>query len=648
MNSLLYYYNNVQKMAAYRQAKRMQCGVKLGENQLSGSSSTVKFISNPIPIGTDDFSVEFYGNVYGQNGSYASVFNAVNPSIGGSRTFSIYGQFYPDNGVWAIAFSPDTSGYITGDEVRINYSPKNDSQFLISVTRQGTTVKAYINGELKATKEQSEVKDLGDLQLAIANSSDVGFVRVWNYALSADEIATLYNNGDPMGYVVPKLSRQIGPDVYLSANVFEFNIGSPITQTVIPEQQYPFDCIYRVSYVVDEWDFQPSTYNAVGFIGRNGATVISGISTWYSIAAAKIGEEQSFFVKMPSTESPYLIIYGSQDDVSVTARRLKVTVNSITPVGLLAEYLPQNLMYGRDDKTIATSWLDSAKQLPLSDEYMEPLFQSIGGYDMAANGAPEILYRTYNYDYVGAKLGYQQPIISASTTKFVSAPISIGTSDFSIEFYGNTYGSYTNKNPSISNQSQPYTYGEGCLLVYQTESGVGGIEWIIFEKPATGADLADSINLRYKPIDPIEKFHFVITRQGTTVKVYINGELKTTKEQSEVKDMGDLQLAIANSSDVGFVRVWNKCLSDSEVSQLENSGDPAGYVLPAEMKTGDQRCIAEYLAMNLVPQKYKPTVAARWLDSATVLPDPDGTLRRIWKSVGGYDMEANGNPIILQ
>ncbi len=60
--------------------------------------------------------------------------------------------------------------------------------------------------------------------------------------------------------------------------------------------------------------------------------------------------------------------------------------------GLLAEYLPQNLMYGRDDKTIATSWLDSAKQMPLSDEYMEPLFQSIGGYDMAANGAPEILY----------------------------------------------------------------------------------------------------------------------------------------------------------------------------------------------------------------------------------------------------------------
>ena len=75
-----------------------------------------------------------------------------------------------------------------------------------------------------------------------------------------------------------------------------------------------------------------------------------------------------------------------------TDRRLTLTVNSVTPVGLLAEYLPQNLMFGRDDKAIATSWLDSAKQLPLSDEYMEPLFQSIGGYDMIANGAPEILY----------------------------------------------------------------------------------------------------------------------------------------------------------------------------------------------------------------------------------------------------------------
>lgn len=268
MNSLLYYYNNVQKMAAYRQAKRMQRGVKLGENQVVNISTTTKFVSNPIPIGMDDFSVEFYGTMYGSNSSYASLFNAVNPSVGGSKTFSFYPQYYPDNGIYGVLFSPDTNGNNFGDQAVVQYKPGDDSKFLVTVTRQGTTVKVYINGELNATKEQSEVKDLGDLQLAIANSSDVGFVRVWNYALSADEIATLYNNNDPMGYVVPKAKRD----------------------------------------------------------------------------------------------------------------------------SLLAEYLPQNLMYSKDDKTIATSWLDSAKQMPLSDEYMEPLFESIGGYDMAANGAPEILY----------------------------------------------------------------------------------------------------------------------------------------------------------------------------------------------------------------------------------------------------------------
>ena len=75
---------------------------------------------------------------------------------------------------------------------------------------------------------------------------------------------------------------------------------------------------------------------------------------------------------MPGSGTPALYIYGGNDDETATARHLKVTIKGITPV------------------SVPISWLDSAKQLPLSDEYMEPLFQSIGGYDMAANGAPEI------------------------------------------------------------------------------------------------------------------------------------------------------------------------------------------------------------------------------------------------------------------
>ena len=135
------------------------------------------------------------------------------------------------------------------------------------VTRSGTDVALYINGSKVNDFATDSIVDFDAMDFLVANSRNVGFFRVWNMCLSADDVTAHYNNGDPMGYVVPKAKKD----------------------------------------------------------------------------------------------------------------------------GLLAEYLPQNLMYGRDDKSIATSWLDSAKQMPLSDEYMEPLFQSIGGYDMTANGAPEII-----------------------------------------------------------------------------------------------------------------------------------------------------------------------------------------------------------------------------------------------------------------
>lgn len=257
MNSLLYYYNNVQKMAAYRQAKRMQRGAKLGENQ--SPTAATKLVSKGLPIGVDDFSIEFYGNSYGSAGyGYPTIFSNTKPV-----DWQTYAKSFGENGIQTVFYNS------TVNKPEVKYTAPNEStRFHFVWTRENTTLRAYINGDLTGEVVDIPVKDLGDLQLAIANSSDVSFVRVWNYALSADEIATLYNNGDPMGYVVPKAKRD----------------------------------------------------------------------------------------------------------------------------GLLAEYLPQNLMYSKDDKTIATSWLDSAKQMPLSDEYMEPLFQSIGGYDMAANGAPEILY----------------------------------------------------------------------------------------------------------------------------------------------------------------------------------------------------------------------------------------------------------------
>lgn len=392
MNSFYEYFAVQQKLAAYRQAKRMQRGVKLGYNQSPTADLATKFTGEAVPIGIGDFSVEYFGNSYG-SGAYPFLSSV-------SGTFSCRSASVGQNGVSSIIVGD------SDDPVQVGWAAQSsEDRFYLAITRQGTTVKVYINGELKATKEQSAVKDLGDLQLAIANSSDVGFVRVWNYALSAEDVTAHYNNGDPMGHVVPKEMRL--PEIEFpvpghseSNGVFLPNLISDTTQTVnIPQANgfsgsyMRFDAVSTISlycayYLIYLKRTSPIKITMEYRSNRNIYEGITSGNKGMLLASANEGDAKVIEVYYPnSIGQAYLGIGGNDPDAW-----LEIRILSIDPVGLLAEYLPQNLMYGRDDKSIATSWLDSAKQLPLSDEYMEPLFQSIGDYDMAANGAPEILY----------------------------------------------------------------------------------------------------------------------------------------------------------------------------------------------------------------------------------------------------------------
>lgn len=377
-------------MAAYRQAKRMQRGVKLGYNQSPTADSATKFTGG---VGVVDFSVEYFGNSYG-SGAYPFLSSV-------SGTFSCRSAAVGQNGVSSIIVGD------SDDPIQVGWAAQSsEDRFYLAVTRSGVTVKVYINGELKATKEQSEVKDLGDLQLAIANSSDVGFVRVWNMCLSADDVTAHYNNGDPMGYVVPKAMRGdiLGYNSDFSADTDGVQPTSTTTVSVengwlvanressneiwLKITKLPNDeliRIYSLRIIVESNEsitsirFAPYVTGAGSVVSVSQGTDLGDGTTLYCVNAPILSSSLRKF---------------NLCQVGIVGQLTSVRIKSIEITGgiILAEYLPQNLMYGRDDKTIATSWLDSAKQLPLSDEYMEPLFQSIGGYDMAANGAPEILY----------------------------------------------------------------------------------------------------------------------------------------------------------------------------------------------------------------------------------------------------------------
>lgn len=460
-------------MAAYRQAKRMQRGVLTAQGGFSMTDPALLHVPCTIQCVFVPQTFESRQCVFDTRGSSAS------PRID-----------ILENGRMSIYYSG------TNKTIDISIGTLYNITFVTTETEQSVYVGGELLGSAPYSTPQFAYYVIGALtgRFMYRFKGDYLLHRHFNYAMSADEVKALDNNGDPMGYVVPKAMRELlsvnligsnsftwdgsdspyyynitgnpitigkyykinvtvsdyqsgsprifagisypipaqngtfdivvyneryvnnfpiyggsdgdpnrhltitvnsitsvgllaeylpqnlmesrkGPAVEPKAKIYEFNIGDEYYKSVLTQAKYPYDCIYRVDYVVDEWDYQPKPIESVGFLGLTGATILTPDGQdWSTLEKAKVGESRTLLVKMPGSGTPALYIYGGKDYETATARHLKVTIKGITPV------------------SVPISWLDSAKQLPLSDEYMEPLFQSIGGYDMAANGAPEILY----------------------------------------------------------------------------------------------------------------------------------------------------------------------------------------------------------------------------------------------------------------
>ena len=474
--------------------RRMAKGVKMGYGQSITSNSVTALIGSPVPIGTGDFTLEYFGNSYGSTTVYSSfMFNAAHRDIysrGSLFVYSISGK-----GIGWIVFEKPSSGDPLLDSIDL-ITGETGTPFHFVLTRNGTTVKAYFNGELKATKKQSAVKDLGNFRLGMANSSNMVMSRIYNYALSAEEVAAHYNDGDPAGYILPQNLKNI-KDMAFTSKTFEFDMDSPYYWRILESRELESGRRYRVDYVVEEWDIAPYVMVTCGI--SCGVTAVAGNQYWNNLSAAKLGENQYVVVDTKKTGTPFMFVYGSDPAYPHTSRRLKVTVHSVKMLGCVAEYLPQNLvgqwhekpfeitgittytwtgetdlvyyrelLLGRFIQTgavvmikgsvsdyqsgepfvyvgnrqamipaqngsftlkvinnrdnidriyyyggthlsdrrititidsvelipdVAISWLDSAKQRPLNDEYLPPLLQSDGGYDLAANGTPEIIIK---------------------------------------------------------------------------------------------------------------------------------------------------------------------------------------------------------------------------------------------------------------
>lgn len=364
--------------------RRMAKAVKMGYNQYVDKSASTMFKSPSMPIGTNDFTLEYFGNLYGAISSNTPlIFNANAPYAYSKGCLLIYGT--SQIAVRWIIFEKPSSGDLLLDSIDL-IAGAQESILHLALTRKGTTVKVYINGELKATKEQSAVKDLGDFRLGMANSSNMVMSRIYNYALSAEEVAAHYNDGDPAGYILPRNLKNI-KDVGFTPKTFEFDMDSRYYQRILESRELESGRRYRVDYVVEEWDIAPAVMVTCGI--SCGVKAVAGNQYWNNLSEAKLGENQYVVVDTKKTGIPFMYVYGSDPAYPHTSRRLKVTVHSVKMLGCVAEYLPQNLIPTAEGSVV--QWLDSAPQLPEANGILPPLDASVGGYDLAAIGNPKII-----------------------------------------------------------------------------------------------------------------------------------------------------------------------------------------------------------------------------------------------------------------
>lgn len=351
--------------------RRMAKGVKMGYNQYVDKSASTMFKSPSMPIGTNDFTLEYFGNLYGAISSNTPlIFNANAPYAYSKGCLLIYGT--SQIAVRWIIFEKPSSGDLLLDSIDL-IAGAQESILHLALTRKGTTVKVYINGELKATKEQSAVKDLGDFRLGMANSSNMVMSRIYNYALSAEEVAALYNDGDPAGYVLPNAMKELTLVEIVGKNSYTWTgeDDSTYAKTINLSQKLSEGRFYRFTITVSNYES-----------GAPFFVVNRGINTYIP---AQNGTHIIDVIIDRSYDS-LMYIYGGN---AGTDRRLTLIVNSIEPVGCIAEYLPQNLIPTAEGSVV--QWLDSAPQLPEANGILPPLDASVGGYDLAAIGNPKII-----------------------------------------------------------------------------------------------------------------------------------------------------------------------------------------------------------------------------------------------------------------
>ena len=303
----------------------------------------------------------------------------------GPRTLECFFKYIPSDKIQVIAgfgISMIEIYALTTNQLRVYCGGGNATvgivpgdSYLVDVAYDGTTAICYLNGAEAARFPVTGYK-ITDLFRTGSNiyipQGSLVFCRHYNYALSAEEVAALYNDGNPAGYVLPTIRKYGGP----------FNISGLTSYTWTGKT----DSVYYRELLLGR------------FIQRGAVVMIKGSVSDYQSGEpfVYVGNRQGM---IPAQNGSFTLkVINNQDNIdriyyygglSRTDRRLTITIDEVISMGCVAEYLPQNLIPTAEGSVV--QWLDSAPQLPEANGILPPLDASVGGYDLAAIGNPKIV-----------------------------------------------------------------------------------------------------------------------------------------------------------------------------------------------------------------------------------------------------------------
>lgn len=257
----------------------------------------------------------------------------------GPRTLECLFTYVPSDEIQAIAgfgISMIEIYALTTNQLRVYCGDGNATvdivpgdSYLVDVAYDGTMAICYLNGAEAARFPVTGYK-ITDLFRTGSNTyipqGSLVFCRHYNYAISAEEAAAHYNDGDPAGYVLPTIRKYGDP----------FNISGLTSYTYTGET----DPVYYQELLLGR------------FIQTGAVVMIKGSVSDYQSGEpfVYVGNRQamipaqngSFTLKVINNRDNINRIYYYGGTVR-SDRRLTITIDSVESVGCVAEYLPQNI-----------------------------------------------------------------------------------------------------------------------------------------------------------------------------------------------------------------------------------------------------------------------------------------------------------------